>query len=369
MSATGLLGRALGALEFRYAALDARLRVAPRPPAPTTPPTSADVGVVIQGPVIGDSQGPEEQRHTQRVVTSVRRALPDSQVVLSTWQGADLRGLDVDTVVLNEDPGPVRLRGPSSWLSNNVNRQVVSTRAGLELLGRPLAVKLRSDLELVDDRALRLFRRWPARAPDVRVLRERILVPTFYSFSARRVYDRFPYQVSDWFHLGLHEDLLEVWSTPHWDVSQEWLLGRRTVSVEQWIWMSLLNRHDEHAAFDRTDLLKHSELSVVNNTVVLEPEDLGIRFLKFHPALRHQVALLTHGEWQRQYDRECLGRPVRGVDRQALLRRLVAAVWIRGLAPRLFEEPFDMHLPVAPAPPAQTSNAPAVIDRPTEVVT
>lgn len=355
--------RILPALEATYLAVDGRLRRSPHPvKAPAV--SSEQVGVVVQGPVIGRPTEPPDQRHTERVLRSVRRAVPGAQVVLSTWKGSDLTGLDVDLVVLNDDPGPTRLRGPSSSWLNNVNRQVVSTRAGLERINRPLAMKLRSDLELVDGRALSLFGGWPARAPKLQVFRERILVPSFYTFRHGRVFDRFPYQVSDWFQLGLHEDLLDLWSTPQWDVSFEWLLGRRTVSVEQWIWMSLLNRHDEDARFDRPDLTAHSALSVVNNTVVLEHEDLGLRFLKFEPALRHRVALLTHGEWQRQYERCCLGKHRYAADPQGVLRTVVARAWIRGLGARLFGEAFDINLDVAPVSPPATPNQAEVLSPP-----
>lgn len=355
------VARGRSAVEPIYASIDARMRHRPAPAVRPPTPDSADVGVVVQGPIVGTASAPDDQRLTQRVLRSVRRALPDAQLVLSTWKGADLCGLDADTVVLNDDPGPTQLRGPSSHWTNNVNRQAVSTRAGLELIARPVAIKLRSDLELVDDRALRLFGGWPARSDRVRVLRERVLVPSFYSFQGSRVFDRFPYQVSDWFQLGLHQDLLDLWSAPHWETSFEWLLGDRTVSPEQWVWMSLLNRHGEGATFDRHDLWQHSALSVVNNTVVLEPEDLGLRFLKFEPALRHRVAVLTHGEWQRLYDRHCgnggRGRP----DAQALLRTVIDRLWISGLGTRLFGAPFDVRLAVAPEAPARTPNTTQVL--------
>lgn len=331
------------------ARVDASLRHHPSPAA-SRPVLASDVSVVVQGPVVGSPGDPEEARWTQRALRSVRAVMPESELLLSTWQGSDVSGLDADHVVLSADPGPTASRD-SAHAANNVNRQILSTRVGLEHAGRRLALKLRSDMLLEHDGMLRLFGGWPERASTGRVLQERILVPTFYTFNPRRVYARFPYMVSDWSQFGLREDMLEVWSTPRWDTSFEWLLGRRIVASEQWIWMSLLNLHDEDAFVGRPDVIEHSELMMVNNTVVLEPEDLGVRMLKVSPHLGHQAAVYTHGEWQRLYERICRGQRRSGVDAQAALRWLIDHVWIRGLAIPLIGPPEDLQPRPAPAPP------------------
>lgn len=346
------------------AAIDHRLREVPRPQRPVPPLSSSDVSVVVQGPVVGGPEEPPELRYTVRCLRSVRQAMPDAEIILSTWRGSDLSDLDADRVVVSDDPGPTAPRDPTH-VANNVNRQVVTTRAGLEQATRAVAIKLRSDMLMEHDGALRLFRGWPDRGEQFRILQERILVPTFYTFNPRRVYARFPYMVSDWYQVGLRDDLVEVWATPHWDPKFEWLLGRRIVASEQWIWMSFLNRHDADAFVGRRDVVEHSELALVNNAVVLEAEDLGVRMLKFTPHLGHQTAVYTHGEWRRLYTRHCQGGSVAGPDGQALLRAVVDRVWIRGLAPRIIGYPADMsphphpHVPRLTVDSATTERLPA----------
>lgn len=357
-------GALLGRLEPRFIALDTHLRRRPRPERGTADPTSADVSVVVQGPIAGRPDDPPDARITQQTLRSVRTVLPAAELILSTWRGSDLTGLDADRVVLSEDPGPDRSRDLTTPILNNVNRQVVVTRAGLEHATRRLAMKLRTDMLLVHDGVLTLHGGWPARADELRILEERVLAPTHFSFNPRRVYDngRFLYTVSDWSHFGLREDLLDLWSVPHWDVSFEWLLGRRIVAVEQWLWMSLLNRHDAGASFDRPDALRHSELSVANNTVLVEPEDMGVRFGKFELSARHRTALYTHGEWQRLYTRHCLRSPVAVHDAQGLLRTAADQLWLRRLSPRLIGElPFDARPVSAPVVPPATPNRPEVV--------
>lgn len=329
--------------------LDMGLRVRPTGAAGTPPLTAAEVSVVVHGPV-GDP-GDQQRGWTVAALASVRSVLPGAELVLSTWDGSELGGLEADRIVTSADPGPTPPRDPTH-VPNNVNRQVVATRAGLQAASRPYAWKLRSDMQLVHDGALHLFHSWPARADRARVLTERLLVPAPYTFNPRRVYRRFPYMVSDWAQLGRREDLLEVWATPRWDVAHEWLLGRRLVPSEQWVWMSLLNRHDQDAFIGRPDVVEHSALCLVNNAVVLELDDLGLRMNKVSPHLGHRAALWTHGEWQAAYQRLCLGvRPRPLVDRQALLRGAIDRLWINGLARPLIGPPADQTPHPVPVPP------------------
>lgn len=346
---------ALGGFEPRLLALDALLRRSPDPRRGTPDRSSAEVSVVVQGPVVGGPDEPADQRVTKLALDSARAVYPDAEIILSTYVGTDSRGLDADHVIFSEDPGPVPSRDQILHIPNNVNRQIVTTRAGLKKASRPLAMKLRSDMLVVHDAPLTLFGSWPARADSLRLLSERVLVPTKYSFNPRRVFAdyRFLYAVSDWCHFGTRADLLDLWSAPSFDSSFEWLLGRRVVASEQWLWMSFLNRHDAGAAFDRPDALQHSELSIANNAILLEVEDLGVAFTKFVPSARIQMALYTHGEWLRLYRRYCSGQRAVVRDAQGGLRALVDRLWIQGLSPRLLGNPADDDIlvprPVVPA--------------------
>ena len=50
-------------------------------------------------------QGPVEEVYTRLVIESIRRYLPGARIVLSTWKDANIAGLDIDELVINEDPG------------------------------------------------------------------------------------------------------------------------------------------------------------------------------------------------------------------------------------------------------------------------
>lgn len=55
-----------------------------------------DISVVVQGAVGG---------YTPVCLASVRKHLPESEIVLSTWKGSNVEGLDYDVLVLSDDPG------------------------------------------------------------------------------------------------------------------------------------------------------------------------------------------------------------------------------------------------------------------------
>lgn len=103
---------------------------------------SSEISVIIQGPSL-HNEGNGSQ--LEACVDSIRRILPQAEIILSTWKGQSYNPDIVDYVVLSEDPGSV-----SNWLGQswNFNRMVVSTRNGLEKASRPYTLKFRADLRL-----------------------------------------------------------------------------------------------------------------------------------------------------------------------------------------------------------------------------
>src|ERR1700722_6259048 len=104
--------------------------------------SARDISVVVQGPIA--SKGPGKIS-TAECVESIRRCLPGAEVILSTWEGADVSDLDFDVLVKSQDPGP-QFRPDGVFF--NLNRQIVSTLGGLKKVTRLYAVKMRSDSQL-----------------------------------------------------------------------------------------------------------------------------------------------------------------------------------------------------------------------------
>ena len=61
---------------------------------------STDISIVVQGSV-------ENREETIKCLNSIRKILPQAEIILSTWEDSDIVNLDYDKLVLNKDPGAV----------------------------------------------------------------------------------------------------------------------------------------------------------------------------------------------------------------------------------------------------------------------
>lgn len=282
---------------------------------------SSDISVVVQGPVISAPELAPAAGLTARCLESIRRHLPDAEIVLSTWSGSDTLGMMYDLLVENDDPGSQICHSRVS-LYNNVNRQIVSSLAGIKRATRPYTVKVRSDILFTGSGFLEYFGKYPCRCDQMRFLRERVLNCTLYAKNPRRHFP-FPFHPSDWFFFGLREDLLAIWDIP---LAQEPEMSRwfethpRPVPdlfphlllrnlPEQYIWIAFLHKFEDiNLAFpwERSpQTVDLSERSFANNLVFLEPHRIGIRSLKHPLTLDNWASVYSLAEWERLYRRYC----------------------------------------------------------------
>lgn len=224
-----------------------------------------NISVVVQGPI------QRQDSLTRRVLESVRTHLPDAELILSTWKGSDVSGLNYDILLLNDDPGAING-------NNNVNRQIVSTRNGLEKASRKYAMKLRTDTLLTGTGFLDAFERYPERRDDFKVFEHKIVIPTLYTRNPLRVsfYSglSFFFHPSDIFQFGLKTDLWSLWNIP---LSTTF---SRCVP-EQYIWITCLKstvKDLDYLGLSIKSRLKLHELSLSNNFLVETPETLCVQF-------------------------------------------------------------------------------------------
>lgn len=289
-----------------------------------------DVSVVVQG-AIGAGGA------TARCLESVRRTLPTAEIILSTYAGSDTSGLEFDVLVESDDPGAIAFTRTDPTQLNNVNRQIVTTRAGLAQATRPYALKLRNDLQMGGDGLLRFFARFDAYPSETRsrVFEERVLCCTLYARNPRRALP-FAFHPSDWFFFGKTSDLQRLFDIPlapepetsRWfaDYADRPYPDRfpNTLSrwaPEQYLWLSCLSRHAPNAIageampnhqWDISEkIVKASERSIAENFALLSPRQAQVRFTKYRIARLDWASVYTHGEWLRLYHEYCGdGKPV-----------------------------------------------------------
>ncbi len=175
-------------------------------------PAGADsrlLSVVVQGPC---HRTPQTGAPTiDACLASIRSSFPGAQIIVSTWLGSDIDGLDADDIVLNHDPGPLehKVQAPC-----NVNRMLTTTQNGLAAATRPFCIKTRSDVLFRSDALAALaFRR---AAPHLSL--ERRIWTTGLGTWHLASYLR-PFHVGDMVQHGATDDLRLLWEAPAqtWD--------------------------------------------------------------------------------------------------------------------------------------------------------
>lgn len=164
---------------------------------------SKDISVVVQGTI--------NKEETPKCLKSIREYLPDAEIIISTWEGEDLTLLDFDRVVFSDDPGaPILCEHNRRKIYNNMNRQLLSTQAGLREANRKYTLKLRSDLIIANTGFIDCFERFQRRTGVYRLFKQKIVTATLFtkhSMWNRNSTGLTPFHISDWYFFGLTQDI------------------------------------------------------------------------------------------------------------------------------------------------------------------
>ncbi|TXI21825.1 MAG: hypothetical protein E6Q67_07095 [Roseateles sp.] len=151
---------------------------------------------------------------TARIIGRLRALTPTLSIVLSCWESnraaVAASGQAGITAVFSEDPGAPAIPG---FKGDNIRRQIVSTRAGLEQVRTPWVVKIRSDIAIDPARLpelTSLCTAIPAGAPAL--FGHKVVATSLTTLDARRA-DLY-FHVCDWVYLGRVEDVRAIFSAP-----------------------------------------------------------------------------------------------------------------------------------------------------------
>ncbi len=113
----------------------------------------SNLSIVIQGHISDQSQ-------IELIVHSYRKYLPESEIIISTWESVSISLPVVDLVILNKDPGPINLEKAGGRTENNLNRQIVSSKHGVFAATRRYCLKIRSDLAIDNCNFINIFNKF-----------------------------------------------------------------------------------------------------------------------------------------------------------------------------------------------------------------
>lgn len=277
---------------------------------------SAEISVVVQGPISKDN--------TATCLRSIRRVLPKSEIILSTWEGSDPSGLDYDILLLNEDPGAFTLLKDQS-IKNNINRQILSTQNGIKKASRKYCLKYRTDLELKNDRFLAHFGTYQARNNQWKILKERVLT----NYATHPLFRAF--HPTDITCFGLTKDVQNIWDIPlaseenmHYYATHPYpevydspfsSFPLARVGPEMYIWISFLKKYEpqfgtidfRHNWDGRPENVHLTELTIANNLQILSREDFDFNSLNHRYLLGEEARFSWMDEklWHYYYTKHC----------------------------------------------------------------
>lgn len=272
-----------------------------------------DLSIIIQGKC--------SEINKANALRRIQILLPEAEVIISTWKNYSDLHYETDTVIQLDDPGGV-VADDVSNVSNNINRQIISTRAGLEKATRPYCLKIRTDILLENVDFLKEFGRYDEIAPPLHV-KNRILICNYYTRNPR-VYP-LPFHPSDWVLFGRTEDLKRYFSAPCESTEEiRWftthpreqtgfytnLLSRYV--PEQYLCLNFLRQFEPvhcDCFYDATEEnIRQTERMLAGDFVVLDyQKQFGIRFTKYRPnRYLEKSSLVSHRYWKQLFQEYCL---------------------------------------------------------------
>ena len=259
-----------------------------------------EISFVVQGAVVAE---------TKLFLEEIRRNYPESEIVLSTWEGSPVENLQsvCDQIVLSKDPGAaIHVFYADSSFNNNINRQIVSTVAGIQAASRKLVAKCRTDFTLQNTGLLEFWSRYPKRFAEHVLFQHRVIVPSLYS----RIYSDqpnalpTPFHPSDIFAFGLKDDLLLMFGSCPLQSPKEmedWIArypNRLPYSGAQWRWApeqaffyyAVKTKYknlnwDDNTVFTK-DIINQSRNLLMNNFIFVNPNQIGLYSRKHIFSLR-----------------------------------------------------------------------------------
>lgn len=275
---------------------------------------TSEVSIVVQGGL---------SDITDQCIQSLRTLFPNAEIILSTWADEKVVKIDTDKTILSLDPGAVVCdKVTGTW--NNVNRQIVSTQAGLAAATRTYTLKTRTDILIKSADFLSYFGKYDGEPSAY--FKKRLLLCNYYTRNPRVFSTCF--HPSDWLLFGRTEDLRKYYMKLPLltDEEGQWFETRRKESTfftnyicrftpEQHIFIHFLRTYQPvncDCYYERTpELIEQTERAFAECFVILDyQKQMEITFTKYDPNryLEH-YSLVSHWQWLALYQHYCVKKP------------------------------------------------------------
>jgi len=274
---------------------------------------ASELTFVVQGAI----SNMKERDNVNALLESIQRYFPESTVVLSTWSKALPVYSRIDEIVFSKDPG-AQITDDKNQIYHNVNRQILSSATGLNLVKTKYAIKVRNDLIFINDNImtwLGLIVRAQESGDIPKFGRQRILVTDVTSVRPDR-YLQLPFHPCDWIYMGTTHDLINLFDIPRYP--QEWMryfeknpfpvnwpdsnqLSR--FPTESYIWSEYIKKYTkinfDHGSDCSQQNLENSRNFFASELVVVPLKNLGIKSLKHNINWDRYLPMYDYATWRR----------------------------------------------------------------------
>lgn len=286
-----------------------------------------DISVVAQGsinPIL-----------TKLCLLSIRRFLPKSKIILSTWNNSILDGLDFDELVLSDDPGGLSHHYYEGIKINNVNRMVVSSLNGIKVVKSRYVLKIRSDFLLKGNSFLKFYDLFSFVEADFAVFEHKILACSYFTRNPHK--SNLAYHPSDIAFFGLKCDLFNLFNIKQMKKSDEFYFPKngmweRKYAPEQFVFINFLEKMNKNISCNNTipvdkNQIVETERYFASNFILLD-----WRLFKLQPPKKFynyrkldHFSCITHIEWRRLYYKYVMLNPNKfaGFDFERLRLNLI----------------------------------------------
>lgn len=265
---------------------------------------SEQITFLIQGPI---------SKLIYKTTANIKEYFPNSKIIISNCSTTEFKPNGIDLILKPDDPGFFYYSKEDGAKVNNINRQIVTTGAGLEHVQTKYCFKLRSDFLITGKNFLKHYNSYPKYEADYRIFKEKLLSCCYF---ARNPTSRmpFPFHISDLCFFGLTEDIKNLFDIPLMTESEAYWETKGHVYnkyvPEQFLFINCLKKNgkkincDYHNDVTQSNIIE-TEKYFASNFVFLEFDQFNLKPSKATFDVKAYTdsfqTCYTHVEWKSLY--------------------------------------------------------------------
>lgn len=195
------------------------------------------ISIIIQGEIFGDINSK---------IAEIKCYFPQSPIIVSTCNDIPCEIIGANQIIKSPDPGYFYYSKEPGVRENNINRQIVSTFAGLKAVKTSYVLKLRTDFRLTGSDFLKYFETQPKFNSDFRIFKHKVLACCYCTRNPRDKKYPYAYHPADIAFFGLTEDIIKLFDIPlvteeemYWDANNYYF---NQYMPEQYIFIKSLRK-------------------------------------------------------------------------------------------------------------------------------